>query len=295
MPPVPLVDVYLSRFAGDAVDRTAVAASIARAIALGRDAWPRLAVAESAFVEHLATHVAPADLEAAQASDLWLACACAASAPGAVAAFEAAHLADIHAVHAQSRPPRPPLDELVQVVMAKLFVGPSPKIADYAGAGPLKNWVRVLAARALVDLTRTPAARESPRGDDGFLAVPAPGDDPELEYLKRTYRNEMRQAFEQAARDLSPEERNVLRDHYAQGLTIDEIAKAHGIHRATAARRIEGARETLLRGTRQLLMAKLKLSRRELESVARLIESQLHVTIERVLQSAPQDRAEKRR
>jgi RNA polymerase sigma-70 factor (ECF subfamily) len=289
MPSTPLVDVYLSRHAPNAaegLDRTAVAAAIARAIARGREAWPRLSVDEPAFVEHLASHVAPGDLDAAHAADLWLACACAASSPGAVEAFEAAHLADIHAVHAQSRPPRPPLDELVQVVRAKLFVGPARKIADYAGAGPLKNWVRVLAARALVDLTRSPSARESPRGDDGFLAVPAPGDDPEIEYLKRTYRHEMRQAFEQAARDLSPEERNVLRDHYAQGLTIDEIAAAHGIHRATAARRIEGARETLLRGTRQLLMARLKLSRRELESVARLIESQLHVTIERVLGTA---------
>jgi RNA polymerase sigma-70 factor (ECF subfamily) len=265
-----------------------VAAAIARAIARGSAAWPRLVLDEGTFVAHLASRVAPDEIDASHTADLWLACACAAGLPGAVDAFEAAHLADIHAVHAQSRPPRPALDELVQAVRVKLFVGAARKIAEYAGAGPLKNWVRVVAARSLVDLARSPSARETPRGNEGFLAVPAPGDDPELAYLKRTYRHEMRQAFEQAARELSPEERNVLREAYAQGLTIDEIAAAHGIHRATAARRIDAAREALLRGTRQLLMARLKLSRRELESVVRLVESQLHVTIERVLGTGSQ-------
>jgi RNA polymerase sigma-70 factor (ECF subfamily) len=105
----------------------------------------------------------------------------------------------------------------------------------------------------LVDLARKAPTEETPLDDAGPLAVPAPGDDPELEYLKRTYRAEIRQAFEEAARGLEPEERNLLRDHYAHGLSIDRIAVVHGFHRATAARRIvsapnardggEGARE----------------------------------------------------
>jgi len=252
-------------------------------VARGRSAWPQLVLDERAFVEHLSQHVRPEALAAAPAEDLWLACACASGLAGAVEAFERAHAADVQAVHAQSHPPRPALDELQQVVRAKLFVGPPPRIAEYSGQGPLRAWVRVVAARALVDLTRAPGAREVAGGDDDFLAVPSPGDDPELAYLKRTYRAELRQAFEESARALSPEERNVLREHYAHGLTIDEIAAAHGIHRATAARRVESAREAVLRGTRQRLMQRLKLSRQELESVVRLIESQLHVTIDRVL------------
>ncbi len=85
---------------------------------------------------------------------------------------------------------------------------------------------------------------------------------------------------------MPPEERNVLRDHYAQGLGIDQIAAIHGIHRATAARRLATAREAILRETRQLLMQRLKVSRAELESVVRLIESQMHVTMERILREA---------
>jgi RNA polymerase sigma-70 factor (ECF subfamily) len=285
---LPLVDVYLAtRDAREApVDASALAVSLARCVSRGRAAWPDLAIDDASFVAHLGPRVAPGSVDSAHAGDLWLACACARAVPGAVEAFEQAHAADVRAVHAQAHPPRPALDELQQVLRARLFVGPAPKIADYSGVGPLRSWVRVVGARVLVDLARAPSARETPRSsDDDFLAVPSPDDDPELEYLKRTYRSELRQAFEDAARALGAEERNVLRDHYARGLSIDEIAAAHGIHRATAARRVEGAREAVLRGTRQRLMQRLRLSRRELESVVRLIESQLHVTMDRVLRS----------
>lgn len=252
-------------------------------VARARAAWPEIAADERAFAAYVAARVAPDALHDAHAADLWLAFACGHDAAGALAAFDRAHEGDIRAVHAQARPPRPPLDDLWQLVRTKLFVGPSPRILAYSGQGPLKSWVRVLGARTLVDMTRAPTERESPRDESAFLAVPSPGDDPELDYLKRTYRVELGQAFEEAARTLRPEERNVLREHYAHGLSIDEIASAHGVHRATAARRIEGAREAVLKATRQLLMQRLKLSQRELESVVRLIESQLHVTIERVL------------
>ena len=257
-------------------------AALQACIARARSRWPDLALDERTFAEHVGARVAPDDLATAHVEDLWLACACGHAVPGALAAFEREHAGDIRAVHAQSRPPRPALDDLGQLVRTKLFVGPSPRILEYSGRGLLSAWVRVLGARTLVDMTREPTARESPRDESAFLAVPAPGDDPELEYLKRTYSEELRQAFEEAARALSPEERNVLRDHYAHRLGIDEIAAAHGIHRATAARRVEAAREAVLKATRQLLMHRLKLSRRELESIVRLIESQLHVTIERV-------------
>ena len=281
-----LVDIYLARRApggAEEVDRQTIGAALEAALSRCRAAWPELPLDDAAFVEHLAARVAPPALATAHVEDLWLACACASGVPGAVEAFDREHAADVRAVHAQARPPRPPLDELLQVVRAKLFVGAAPKIADYSGLGPIKSWLRVLGARALVDLARAPSARETPRGGDDFLAVPSPDSDPELEYLKRTYQAEMRQAFEESARALSAEERNVLRMHYARGLSIDEIAQATGIHRATAARRIESAREAVLRGTRQRLMQKLRLSRRELESVVRLIESQLHVTMDRVL------------
>jgi RNA polymerase sigma-70 factor (ECF subfamily) len=250
----------------------------------GARAWPSLALDRATFRAHVTARAPEADL--ARAADVFLACACAGGDPTALAAFEVAHLADLRAVYGQVRGARPPLDEFVQIMRHKLFVGERPKIAEYGGTGELKSWVRVTGARTLVDLARQGRHSESPLEDGVSRALVAPDDDPELEYMKRTYHAETRRAFEDAAQGLAPEARNVLRDHYAQGLGIDQIASIHGIHRATAARRLASAREAILRDTRQLLMQRLNVSRAELESVVRLIESQMHVTMERILREA---------
>ena len=77
----------------------------------------------------------------------------------------------------------------------------------------------------------------------------------------------------------------MLRSYYAQKMTIDEIAAAFGIHRATAARRVNGAREQLLAETRRRLSEKLALYSRDLDSMFRLIESRLHISVGRLLGS----------
>ena len=57
------------------------------------------------------------------------------------------------------------------------------------------------------------------------------------------------------------------------------------VHRATVARRITRARDALLSGTRRRLMMRLKLDRSELDSVMRMIESNVHVSLQRMLAS----------
>jgi len=213
--------------------------------------------------------------------DVALAAACARGDAIAVARFESLYASDVRLVHARSRGAKPPVDELVQVVWTKLFVGPSPRIAEYGGKGTLRNWVRVIATRSLIEMAR----RQKPEVDleeSGVVPLVAPDDDPEMAYLKRRYAHEIKDAFERAAKALDPEERNVLREHYAGGLGIDQIAAVHGIHRATAARRLSCARESVLAGTRRILAARLGLSRAELESIARMVESRMHLTAERI-------------
>jgi RNA polymerase sigma-70 factor (ECF subfamily) len=85
------------------------------------------------------------------------------------------------------------------------------------------------------------------------------------------------------AKSRSAEDRNVLRYHFAHGLTIDQIGALYHVHRATAARRVAKARDELLAGTRRRLMARLALNRADLDSVMRLIESSIHVSLRRVL------------
>ena len=211
-----------------------------------------------------------------------LASDCARNIPGAIARFEAVYAAEVRIVHARARGNnKPALDELAQAVRVKLFAGESPRIREYRGTGSLKNWVRVVATRTLIEIARATKVADSIE-DSGIVPLTAPDDDPEMAYLKRRYATEVKDAFEAAVAELSAEGRNVLREHYARGLSVDQIAAVHGVHRATAARRLASARDEVLAGTRRILMTRLRLSRAELESVVRMVESRMHVTAERV-------------
>lgn len=226
-------------------------------------------------------------LEAVRAADLWLAVACEEGHPAALADFQRSMAPEVRRAAERSRKGPLDADDLIQLVWQKLFVGDAEtpaKIREYAGEGDLKGWVRVIAVRSLVDASRKRSGGEAPAsGDRAVELLFASGEDPELEYLKRHYRTEFQAAFTEAIGALEPEDRTSLRQSFVDRLSIDQIAHAQGIHRATAARRVQKARETLLSDTRKRLMAKLQLSRGELESVMRMIESQLHVSVGRLL------------
>lgn len=267
-------------------DDAAIALQLARVASEGRAKWP-FDLPLSRIAEHLGAKLPESDADAALASvhgaDLWLACACAEGDGAAIAAFDALFADDLVRAHARARTTKIALDDFVQAVRVKLMSSEQPKIRDYIGLGPLRAWVRTVATRTLLDMARPSYLNERPTDDGKFLDVPAPADAPDLAYAKRLYGAAMHTAIQDAAAALSPEERNVLREHYARGLTVDQIAQLHGYHRATAARRVQRARDALLDGIRALLAERLGLSGAELESVLRLVQSEIDVTLERVL------------
>ena len=83
---------------------------------------------------------------------------------------------------------------------------------------------------------------------------------------------------------LSSEERNVLRMHHVHGLSLEETASACHIGRSTAARWLAQARERIMKETHRLLTAKLNLDSRDVESMFRLVRSQLDVSLHRYLE-----------
>ncbi len=286
------VSESFSRAWGPPADPALLAPAVGGCVTAAQGAYPDLAVDPERFGAALARgrregRTPEAWLAAVRAADLWLAVACEAGDAGALERFQRALAPEVR--RAAQRSQRAPIDadDLVQLVWQKLFVGEPgapPKIGEYAGEGDLKGWVRVVAVRSLVDVGRKRSGGEAPASAERAVEVLfAAGDDPELEYLKRHYRLEFSTAFTEAIAALAPEDRTALRHHFVDRLTIDQIAHAQGIHRATAARRVQKAREDLLADTRRRLMARLRLSRGELESVMRMIESQLHVSVGRLL------------
>ena len=82
---------------------------------------------------------------------------------------------------------------------------------------------------------------------------------------------------------LSPRARTMLRLHLVHGLTIDEIAPMHKVHRATAARWLARARGEVLERSRARLGQLLETDARDVESIMHLIASRLDVSIARHL------------
>ena len=179
-------------------------------------------------------------------------------------------------------------DDLRQILRERLFVaqpGQRPKIADYAGQGFFENWLRVTAVRIFIDLgKRKDRVREAPAADEDVLAMPEPRD-LALDVVKAEYRGAVTAAMHEAARQLEPGDRHLLRQHLVANLSIDQLGAVLGIHRATAARRIARAREQLVVGTRKELATRLALDEVALDEVIGLVMSRLDVSIGALLAS----------
>jgi RNA polymerase sigma-70 factor, ECF subfamily len=285
-----LFALELEARSGRSVHAAELGPALAEAWSRATAAWPALRIGADVFVAHIAAHLPPdvepsVALTALAAEDLYLALACARGEPDALRLFEAQFRGDLEAAAARLRA-GPALDDLRQAVWQKLFVaepGCRPRIWEYSGHGPLRAWYRVIVVRAALDARRREARADRASDEQALFGVASPERDPELEYLRRLYAHEFKLAFEEAIRSLSAEHRNTLRAHYAHDLTIDQIGSMLGVHRATAARRVSKAREALLSETRRRLMQRLTLSRSELESVIRMIQSQLHLSVHRLL------------
>jgi RNA polymerase sigma-70 factor (ECF subfamily) len=256
-------------------------------VAAAQAEHPEICLDEQAFAAHLGAVLAAgagvAELSALRAADLWLALGCAQGDPRALRVFDERLLGALPRLVSRLRLDRAAIDELGQVLRERLLVGaPRPRIADYAGAGPLEAWVAAAAVRTALNLQRQ-AAPEARAARDQEASLPAAGLDPELGYLKSRYRRDFEQAFEEALGALPAPDRGLLKLHYLDGVTLDQLARTRNVHRATAARWLAAAREALLAGTRASLRARLRLSDREFESLLGLVRSQLLPRLESFL------------
>jgi RNA polymerase sigma-70 factor (ECF subfamily) len=262
-----------------------------------RAALGKFKITDDDFMRHVAGALpgdaTPAAMAKLRGADLYLACACAAGDDQALAAFDAEFGRDIDLAISRSGNVDLGKDEFRQLLRNKLFVPREdrrPKIADYAGRGDLRSWVRVTALRMIVDIVRQRAGgKEIPVEAEMLGAIPAPQDDPELDYIQRVYKNEFKDALTEAFTNLTPRERNLLRHQGLHGLNIDQVGALYGVHRTTAFRWIEKARKALLRETRRALMKRLRVGSGEFLSIMRVVGGDLDVSVRRLLVSEIED------
>ena len=260
-------------------------------VAAARKAWPKVSVPTPAFLEHLARWLPPqgepvAALAQMKTDDLYGALACARADATAIALFEQRYFPFLRLELSRVRGAE--VDEALQLVRHILFVpkapGRPPALAEYSGRADLRGWLKVIGVREAQRLAKRAAGTE-PSGDEALADAIAPADDPEVSFLKRRFRAEFVQAFKAAAASLTSRERNVMRHHFIDGMSIDQIGELYQVHRATAARWLSGAREQVLTRTRAEIRTRLELGPNDLRRVMHLIESRFDVSFRTLLRS----------
>lgn len=245
-------------------------------------AWPGVALSEGAFAARLRQlGVGPEELRT-RGTDLFLAAACGAGLPGAIAAFERVFLSEVEGYVRTTGLTPDLLDELKQQLRVKLLTGPAPRIAEYRGHGPLGGWVRVCALRAALDLvaSRKPAANNDPAAIEALVDD---GVDPELAALKARYQPQFRAALEGALGALTAREKTLLRMHFLDGMSIDAMGVVYRVHRATIARWLAAARAKVMNSVSEKLSLDLQASSSDLHSLMGVLRSELDVSVRRII------------
>ena len=260
------------------------------AIARAHAAWPAGWVPAAAFVEHLRERL-PAErgpteaLPALAVEDLYLAFACALGVAPALEAFARTLLAEVDAHVARFDASAAFKDEVRQALAARLLVaapGEAPAIADYAGRAPLSAWVRIAAIRTALNLRRGKAGAVE-RAAEREVEELADAGDVELDVIRRRYRPAFEAAVARALAALPVRDRTILRLRVVESVEVDRIAVMYGVHRTTVTRWLADIRAALSDETRRILTAELGATGAELDSLAGLVRSQLHVSLVRLL------------
>lgn len=246
-----------------------------------RSRWPGLPISDQDLVRHLAERTDQALPPSEHAGDLLLALACMRGLPEALAAFELQFSDVIERVLAKRRA-EALADDVAQTVRERLLLGREgapAQIAGYRGTGPLRSWVAIATATQLAMARRSEnRRREEPQREQELIAQ-----DPELRYLQQRYKSEVEQAIAHALRTLADRERVILRLQLGERLTLEQLAKMYAVDRATIARWLQKARQTLLSAIRLELRARTGAADGTCEELLKLVQSQLDVSVLRHL------------
>ncbi|MDI1436574.1 sigma factor-like helix-turn-helix DNA-binding protein [Polyangium sorediatum] len=264
-------------------------AALARAAARGREAWPTVPFEDELWLGHLARRLREDEplatqLDAIDAGGLYLAAACLRGVHAALEAFEREVLPSARRALSM-RADEARVDEMLQRTRTRLLTelhGP-PKLALYAGRGPLGGFVRTVAVHLLAN---DEAAAKPIEDDDDALAALPEAADVEAGLCRLDQQQHFRAAFREALATLSSRDRALLRLSLLDGLSIDDIAPMYGAHRATVARWLGAARDLLATRTRQALASRLRLRPDDLESLLGGVLSRFDLSLSRLLRES---------
>ncbi len=248
---------------------------------LAVDAHGDIGAAEALMIRMaaaLGAQAGTADLAELRVAELYLASACAGGSERAVSRFDQNYLDTV--ADGDDR----------HLARTHLLVGTPPRIAGYDGRSPLRDWTRLVVARALADQRRNQSADQRKQPDAEALAQlvsTAVDEDPQLRQLKAELAGQIKAALERAIAELDPHERNLLRLRYVHDTSVDDLAKLYNRHRVSMSRRFAKIQRELMATTKRTLMVAADIEPAELEATVALVHSRLELSLGRLLRTKP--------
>jgi RNA polymerase sigma-70 factor, ECF subfamily len=266
--------------------------AIKDAFVRGCAAFSTLRVDEESFTRHLAHALArrsdSATLVKLAIEDLYLVCACMTDVPGAAKLLVSRHEPGIKRT-VERVVGKGNGEEIIQQILSDLLLGSDgspPELTQYAGRAPLVRWLDVVAQRAAQrwQVTERLHARIA-----GLAAVePSPSGQTPIDtaLFREQYGSDFQRALQEALKRVPKENRAILRLHLVNNVSVEKIGKMLGVSQPTASRRLARARECVLRDMTRVLKERLKISSREIQSLAGLLGDRLDFSIARLLKTA---------
>jgi RNA polymerase sigma-70 factor, ECF subfamily len=262
----------------------------------GRAQFPGWPISAEQFARHIAAKFAvitkrEASLEAGvrklRGADLYLALGASMHLREALQAFEEYAMKDADKAISRFAKDQAARNEVRQALRVRLLVAdgrPAPRVHDYHGKGPLAGWVQVSAVRLGIEYAELRAKGDHESNESTELdAFTSATDDPEIEFLRERYADGLRASMKEALAQLDGQERMLLRMHYQSNLATEEIAGILQVHRATVARWLQAARDSVRKLTLAQLRASLGLRSDEAKSLLRLVDSRFQASLLRLL------------
>jgi RNA polymerase sigma-70 factor (ECF subfamily) len=192
-------------------------------------------------------------------------------------------------------------DDLAQSIWAELFGlrvrddgKPAGKLAYYSGRGSLAGWLRAVVAQLAVDQHRKQSRLVQTEEDADFDRIIQHGQEhnswsghgesgnPEVEISKKLVGAEMQRALASAVRQLSADDRLLVKLYYFDGLRLREAGAVLGVHEATASRRLTRV-HTEMREQVERILAEQGWTRPEIERAFSEVAIHLEADIEPLL------------
>lgn len=229
---------------------------------------------------------APEALEALHVEDLYLACAYGLGIEAARVQIEADHFERIARRLGRNGTPPTIIADILQELRCRLVEMQSPGFTGraYSGRGSLGGWLFIAAIR-IAERRVSHARHELPESATALMGSDrlALALDPEMEHLVHSYKATFEDAMRSALGALSSRERNLLRYHFVERLSIDRLAEVYKVHRATAARWILRAQQHLAEETRARFAAQIPVAADSMLRLLALVRSKLDLSLSAVL------------